>query len=65
MAEDRSEDSDVVASSITYANNCPFGQLVGQPEPRSEVMVVVLDVEIPADISHPTHSQVTGIEVEE
>src|SRR5438477_8008591 len=65
MAKNRPEDTNVIAPAITCPNHRPWSQLVGNPKARSEVVVVVVDVEIPADASHPTYSQVTGAQVEE
>ncbi len=65
MAEDGSEDADVIASSVTHPNHGRWSQLVGDTKTRAKILPVLLDVEIAADTSHAADADQPGIQVEQ
>ena len=64
MAEERTENADVVAATVAYTKHRLFIELIGSSKPRSEV-VAVLDATIERIVAYPRDENLTGVQIEE
>src|SRR6185369_17373708 len=65
MTENRTENADVVATTITHAKNCLLRHLVSDTQARSKIVEVIFYIEIGANSAHPCNPYIAGVQIKQ
>ena len=64
VAEQRTENADVIAATVAHTKDCLIVELIGRSQPRSKV-VAVLDAAVERNVAHAGDENFTCVQVEE